>query len=61
LNKSTEKTMGKTDSAILQRFSTNELWIHFVERVCDECNLPPDQCDELKARKCFDDWLNACD
>ncbi|MHA2053308.1 MAG: hypothetical protein ACW99F_06865 [Candidatus Hodarchaeales archaeon] len=61
MNKATEKIEDKTASAILQRFSTNELWIHFVERVCEECDLPSDKCNELKSRKCFDDWLNSCD
>ena len=50
----------KTDYSILERFSRDELWIHFVLKVCQECNIPEDECDKLKAQGCFDDWLKSC-
>ena len=51
----------KTDSAILERFSSDELWIYFVEKKCQECGLPEEKCNELKARNCYDEWFQNCD
>jgi hypothetical protein len=51
----------KTDSSVLLRFSTEELWIHFIERKCKECDIPDEKCSELKSRSCFDEWVTSCD
>lgn len=61
LNNTNEIDNQKTDSSVLLRFSTEELWIHFIERKCKECDIPDDKCSELKSRSCFDEWINSCD
>jgi hypothetical protein len=32
-----------------------------VDKKCQECDIPEEKCNEIKAQKCFDDWINACD
>jgi hypothetical protein len=54
------ESIKKTDYSILERFSRDELWIYFVEKVCQECSLAEDECNKLKAKGCFDDWLQVC-
>lgn len=51
----------RTDSAILERFSSEELWILSVKKKCQEGNLPVDKCNVLKARECYDEWFQSCD
>jgi hypothetical protein len=53
-----EELDNKPDPAILLRFSTEELWKHFIFRICRDCEVPEDKCDSVVARKCFDEWIS---
>ena len=53
-----ESLDNQPDPAILLRFSTEELWKHFISRICKDCDVPEDNCDSVVARKCFDEWIH---
>lgn len=47
----------KTDLGVMLRFSTDKMWIHFMESMCSDCIKSLNSCNDRQAHICFDQWL----